>query len=56
MKKMSTISVSSQGMSLLEMVVAMLMLVMFTAVVVTGLEVSAYVYGVMRVSEAVYNR
>ena len=41
MKKMSTISVSSQGMSLLEMVVAMLMLVMFTGVVVTALGVTA---------------
>ncbi len=41
MKKMSTISVSSQGMSLLEMVVAMLMLVMFTGVVVAVLGVTA---------------
>ena len=47
MKKVSTISVSSQGMSLLEMVVAMLMLVMFMAVVVTVLEVSARFSGEM---------
>jgi len=40
MKKFSTISLSSQGMTLLEMVVAMLMLVMFTSVVVTVLGVT----------------